>query len=125
MDGITILNEIITVIEPTPIGVWFIALIGATLCTILVAVAIAIGIRTKDSAGIGLGVLLGSIVVVPLWILVFAIHEDTQREPFTTIQYEVTISDDVSLNEFNEKYKIIEQREKIFVIAEKENKEED
>lgn len=122
MDGITILNEIITVNEPTPIGVWYILLIAAILCTILVVLGIAIGIKAKDSAGIGLGVLLG-FIVVPLWFLAFIIHEDTQREPYTTIQYEVTISDDVSLTEFNEKYKIIEQRDQLYVIQERESNE--
>ena len=120
MDGITILNEIITVNEPTPIGVWFILLIAAILCTILVVLGIAIGIKTKDSAGIGLGVLLG-FIVVPLWFLVIAIHEDTQREPYTTIQYEVTISDEVTFKELTEKYKVIEQRNDIYVIREINN----
>lgn len=122
MDGITILNEITKTIEPTPIGVWYIFLIAAISCTILVVLGIAIGIKTKDSAGIGLGVLLG-FIVVPLWFLVIAIHEDTQREAYITTQYEVTISDEVSLKEFNEKYKIIEQRDQLYVIQERESNE--
>lgn len=120
MDGITILNEIITVNEPTPIGVWYIFLIAAISCTILVVLGIAIGIKTKDSAGIGLGVLLG-FIVVPLWFLVIAIHEDTQREPCTTIKYEVTISDEVTFKDLTERYKVIEQRNDIYVIQEINN----
>lgn len=35
------------------------------------------------------------------------------------IQYKVTISDEVSMNEFTEKYKILDQEGKIFTIREK------
>ena len=36
-------------------------------------------------------------------------------------KYEVTFTDTISLAEFNEKYEVLEQREKIYVIKEKEN----
>jgi hypothetical protein len=35
------------------------------------------------------------------------------------VQYKVTISDEVSMNEFLEKYEIIEQEGKIYTIEEK------
>ena len=38
--------------------------------------------------------------------------------------YEVMIDDDVSLNDFNEKYEVVEQRGKIYVVQEKETKGE-
>jgi hypothetical protein len=36
-------------------------------------------------------------------------------------QYKVTISDEVSMNEFNEKYEIIDQEGKIYTVREREN----
>ena len=38
-----------------------------------------------------------------------------------TNQYKVTISDEVSMNEFNEKYEIIDQEGKIYIVREREN----
>lgn len=38
-------------------------------------------------------------------------------------QYKVTISDDVSMNEFNDKYKIIDQEGKIFIVEERKQQE--
>jgi hypothetical protein len=40
------------------------------------------------------------------------------------IQYEVTISEEVNLIEFNEKYEIIDQRGDIYVIQERESEAE-
>ena len=37
-------------------------------------------------------------------------------------QYKVTIDDSVSANEFNEKYEIIDQEGKIYIVRERENK---
>lgn len=37
-------------------------------------------------------------------------------------QYKVTIDDSVSVNEFNEKYEIIDQEGKIYIVRERENK---
>lgn len=37
-------------------------------------------------------------------------------------QYKVTIDDSVSMNEFNEKYEIIDQEGKIYTVRERENK---
>lgn len=44
-------------------------------------------------------------------------------ETETTMQYEVTIDDSVSLTEFYEHYNVIEQRGEIFVVEKKDNKE--
>lgn len=44
------------------------------------------------------------------------LHEPANYET----QYKVTISDEVQLNEFNEKYEIIEQDGKIYTVRERE-----
>ena len=41
------------------------------------------------------------------------------QQPLYT-KYEVTFTDTISLAEFNEKYEVLEQRDKIYVIKEKE-----
>lgn len=42
-----------------------------------------------------------------------------KTDEITEIQYDVTISDEVNFNEFQEKYEIIEQKGKIFTVKEK------
>lgn len=40
-------------------------------------------------------------------------------------EYKVTISDDVSFNEFNKKYEVVEQEGEIYTIRERRNREDD
>lgn len=120
MDGITILNEIITVNEPMSIESWLVILLVAIASTVLVVIAITIGIKEGDSGSLGVGALFG-ILVFFLWVLVCVTYSDTQREPYTTTQYEVTISDEVTFKELTERYEVIEQRNDIYVIQEINN----
>lgn len=122
MDGITVLNEIVETIEPLSIWVWALMLGLAIILTLILICGLFWSVKKKNIDCI---VLLSfySLLAVFIWISVCYGYKETQREPYTIIQYEVTLSSDVSLIEFNEKYKIIEQRGQIYVIQERENDE--
>lgn len=60
-----------------------------------------------------------SIVMFMVSVLLIILFFTTKSEPY--IQYKVTISDKVSMIEFNKKYKIINQEGKIYTIEEIRN----
>ncbi len=123
MDGVTILNEIVKNIEPLPILHWQMFLGAVIIGTIVLIIGIIMTILEKD-ADIAAFLSVISVMFILLWVVVGITYEMTQAEPYTIIQYEVTISDDISLTEFNKKYEIIEQRGKIYVVQEKETQED-
>ena len=62
------------------------------------------------------------VLIIPMCVWTFfATISTPERLNDTYTKYEVTISDDVSMKEFTDKYSIIEQRGDIYVIKEKEN----
>lgn len=123
MDGITVLNEIVNTIPPASMLDWIFILGLTILLTIFCIIAWVTVIRGEDWKAI-VPLLLYSAVVIVMWSFTCSIYKNTQREPYTTIQYEVTISDEVSFTEFNKKYEIIEQRGDIYVIQEREKANE-
>ena len=66
-------------------------------------------------AGVIIGVLVGGIVG--------GVQANNTSKTYTT-EYQVTISDDISLTEFYNRYDIIKQEGKIFTIQEKKVEEE-
>ena len=63
------------------------------------------------------------ILVIPFCVVTFfATIESPEGADDTYTKYEVTISDEVPMKEFTDKYSIIEQRGDIYVIKEKERK---
>lgn len=120
MDGVTILNEIevVQVVNDTfNYTAGFIA-----LCITVFICAIAgffIGrIDCEEVTGIITGALLG--LVLGLFVMAVAgTALSYPAETKTTMRYEVTVDDSVSLTEFHEHYNVIEQRDKIFVVEEK------
>ena len=73
---------------------------------------------TGTLIGVLLGVLLG-LFTMAIFGSAFSYPPETE----TTMRYEVTIDDSVSLTEFYEHYNVIEQRGEIFVVEKKDNKE--
>ena len=116
IDGITVLNsyEVVTKTAFSWQGFWIgasivavIALIGAIMsCDNLVEFFIIFGI-----AGVISGIVFG---------FVFGIRLMPKNIEYTP-EYEVTISDEVSMNDFYNRYEIIEQRGEIYVIRAKES----
>lgn len=108
MEGLIVLTS--EVMYSIPIWTEWICYIGIALLTLCVCLYILDSWTLLPLAGIGgtgfvfLGLLLGFIF---------------QQPSYT--RYEVTFTDTISLAEFNEKYEVLDQREKIYVIKEKEN----
>lgn len=57
---------------------------------------------------------------ISLFCLITFLGFLSEKSKYNVIRYEVILSDEVNYNEFTEKYKVIEQRGKIFIIEEKD-----
>ena len=85
-------------------------------------IAIIAGILAGGSDGWELGVTIFLIVFIVGSALFGTMVGCSTGEPTEyETQYKVVIDDSVSMNEFTEKYKIIDQEGKIYTVREKEN----
>jgi hypothetical protein len=116
MDGI----EILSVIEE-PVLLFNEGAFGSTFfITVVISLFIAVYLSITENEwfyfplfsiiGVLAGVLLG-LIAGGLFV---------QKTDEVEITYKVTISEEVSLNDFMEKYEIIDQEDKIYTIREKE-----
>lgn len=123
MDGITILNEIVTPIKEISnlTTCVFILIISIILSSILWGAITYILLKLDgrvDKVKICTMSLIGTFLGAILGGMLFA--EVAKEEKIgEKITYEVTIDDTISMTEFNKRYNIIEQRGKIYVIEEK------
>jgi hypothetical protein len=92
----------------------FIGVFG--LCLLI---GMVIGLTEGDfDTGVIVGMIVGlaaALVLSPLLTLAFG-----QKEVGTETHYKVTIDDSVSMNEFLDKYEILDQEGKIYTIKERE-----
>ena len=85
-------------------------------------VAIIAGMLTSASDDWGLGVTVFLIVFIAGSAMFGTLVGCTTGKPIEyETQYKVVIDDSVSMNEFAEKYEIIDQDGKIYTVREKEN----
>ena len=119
MDGVTILNTIERAIVETPwswkhFWIAFFILLGAGAF-----MGLMVGLNDGDYLA---GIISGSICGVVCGIVIGIVAGNTLNKVTvdTVTQYEVTVDDGVSINEFTDKYNIIEQRGSIYVVEEKE-----
>ena len=120
MDGVTILNEI-EVVQVMNDTFNYTAGCIALIITVLIGAIIGffIGrIQCDEIQGTLAGALLG-LVLGLFTMAVFGFAFSYPLETKTTVRYEVTIDDSVSLTEFYEHYNVIEQRGEIFVVEKK------
>ena len=120
MDGVTILNEI-EVVQVVNDTFNYAAGVIALGITVLICAIAGFFIGRLDCSEFE-GTLLGALVGLVLGLLVMVVFGSAFSYPpetETTMRYEVTIDDSVSLIEFYEHYNVIEQRDKIFVVEEK------
>ena len=113
MPGVEILNTTIHYKEVLP--TWVIIVIIAII--VIPAVALLIGvIHDKDLLStIGrISLIFGLCVAL---LMGTKIRQTTNQIDY--IEHEVLINDSVSLTEFNEKYEIVSQKGKIYVVREK------
>lgn len=115
MPGVEILNTTIHYKEALPTG----AIIAIIALIVVPLIATIIGKALDAETVYFLG-----IVFLLVGIVFAALTYSTVRKPTDEIDYiehEVLIDDSVSLTEFNDKYEIVSQKGKIYVVREKEN----
>ena len=115
MNGIEILStaEVVTATAPDWPAVGF---VFGVMMLIAISLAIWIGVE-KQSGTAGIKSFL-LVFVVALVVSVFTVLATEQPISYET-HYKVIIDDNVSMNEFNEKYEIINQEGKIYTIRER------
>lgn len=64
------------------------------------------------------------VVISGIFIIVFAILYSANEKPTGRYRYEATIDESVSITEVYKNYNVVEQRGDIWVLEDKENKEE-
>ena len=105
----------VEILSMSPIVTWPLwTLIIAVVATIMIG--IILGILCKDPA-IGFG---GAIVTFLICAFIFAVGGVGSYET-GKYEYKVIIDDSVSMNEFLDKYEIIDQEGKIYTVKEREN----
>lgn len=72
----------------------------------------------EDSIGAGL-VMFGVMFIMVSLILGTALAKSNVKPTKYETQYKVTVDDSVSMTEFNERYKVIEQEGKIYTVRER------
>lgn len=113
MEGIIILNQTEIMTEPS----WFgpVLLIGFFSTLIIVAVIVGWLNRFKgDGAGIA-GGLIGSILYAIIFLIVCF-----QSVPSGRYRYETIIEESMRFDEVLDKYNVIEQKGKIWILEDKE-----
>lgn len=113
IDGITVLSESVYRGCDSKLGLCFAIaslIFGITTITLL-----------ESDAHIGLTLVFALLFVVSVFSSYMVCRQTMYKAP----EYKVTISDDVGFNEFNEKYKVVEQEGEIYTIRERRNKEDD
>lgn len=113
MPGVEILNTTIQYKEVLP--TWAIVVIIAII--VIPAVAMLIGLRVHSGLLFiigGISLILGFVLAL---IIGITIRQTTNQIDY--IEHEVLIDDSVSFTEFNEKYEIVSQKGKIYVVREK------
>ena len=110
MSGVEILSQ--EVVYNTIVPEWC-GFLGGMLGAVLVVLFFECLMDGCNVAARVFGVLI--LICTTLFILGLIDNKDS----IDRIEYKVTISDDVSLTEFNEKYEIIEQDGKIYTVRER------
>ena len=116
MNGVEIL-----VTEEVAVGFIFNSRAASIASVIIFVIFAVIGfitsLSTDDWSDLLISVTIGLVACLLLGMIVGGINR-TPTEYET--QYKVVVSDEVSMNEFMEKYKIIDQEGKIYTVREKE-----
>jgi hypothetical protein len=111
MNGVEILSSetIYNTILPEWCG--FIAIMG------MVAFCICVGVFSSTRK---IGLTVSSCVLVVVSVIVMILSLSSNRIDINHIEYKVTIDDSVSMNEFLDKYEILDQEGKIYTVKERE-----
>lgn len=114
MDGVNIINEHIFYQTESWLPAFFIGYIA----TIVICALIGYFVSKKDQCFMLIGALIGLLVGVLIGGAAFVATERPTSE-IDYIIYDVTISDEVRFNEFDEKYEIISRNGNIYTVKER------
>lgn len=117
LEGIEILNKVEIMESPMWIA------IAIIVCFVLILVSIAIFFVNVITDFLDDKWWITALIIVLSYIgilLMSNLDKNLLIEPTGKYEYQVTIDDSVSINEFLEKYEIIEVNGKIYTIREKE-----
>lgn len=108
MDGVTILNsEVIMAPHWGPIAVLILGIVSMFFLAFL------------SSLGFDFDNMITALIISTSMALIGAISSFIIQVPYYT-SYEVILEDSVSMNEFLDRYEILDQRGQIYVVKEKE-----
>ena len=99
----------------------FIAIIGAIFMIITMIMDGAHKFTYKTTVTMAVAS-LSTIIVGFIVVIITSITSSQKLIPTGRCQYEVTIDDTVSFTELNDKYEVIEQRGKIWILEDKEER---
>ena len=111
MTGVEILSS--EVIYNTLLPGWCGALAFITMATSCVCAGVFSGKRK-------IGLTITSCVLVVVSVVVMTLTLSSNRNSINHVEYKVTIDDSVSMNEFLDKYEILDQEGKIYTVKERE-----
>ena len=116
MNGVEILKE--TAIYENLFPQWFCKylLVACVMCVIISLAAFAFYLKEKDSVDKYISIIMLVLTAVGSSLFIYGVFP-SQKVAYT--EYQVTIDDSVSFNEFTEKYEIIVQEGKIYTVKEK------
>jgi hypothetical protein len=113
MNGVEILNEYTVYTTQTWVTiVGVLAFIGGIVSLVTLA-------YNKGDFAVWINIISMSICFVTLFTLVAIDGNTNYLKDYSHIEYKVTIDDSVSMNEFLDKYEILDQEGKIYTVKEK------
>ena len=113
MEGITILT---TEIVSTGVPFWFAPLVGCVLFVVVLLIMAAI-FGELDASDFGIGAIIGILTTILFIMISIATYKEETH-------YSKTIDETVSLVEFNKQYEVVDQMGEIYIVREKEGKED-
>ena len=118
--GVEVLNQVDVFKEPS--------VLFRALATVLIFITLALFVLCViwNKKGHGYMNIIFAVIAIILSLISYVCIvkiKQISEQPSGTIEYQVTIDDTVSMNDFNEKYEIIKVEGKIYTIREKEEKQ--
>ena len=114
MTGVEILNakEVIVGYDPNFTAIFVAAAVAFSLAVLW---CVCCYYADEGPITIFIGAIVGILIALMAALLAYTIT----RTPLYETQYEVTVSDSVSMNDFTEKYEVIDIRGEIFTVRER------
>ena len=110
MNGVEILNS--KIIYNTILPEYWIA-IGLILTSVFICLTVYFYVNLHDASAIL------CLILLVVSVVILCLGAISNKNSIDYIEYKITIDDSVSMNEFYEKYEILDQQGKIYTVREK------